>query len=73
MVVQRTALSVLLLVCSIGGAAFMLRLESRRSAHDRPARRAERLVTATLVGVGIGMSVATLILFAAAVTVRLQG
>jgi hypothetical protein len=71
MIVHRTALWILLVACSVAGGlwAFMLELRTARSNSARP--RIERYMFGILTGVGIGMGVAALVFFAAAIIVRL--
>ena len=72
MIVHRTPLWALIGVCSILGAIRFLVVEGRSDRGAPSIPRAERYVTAALTGVGVGMAVATLILFAAALIVRLE-
>jgi hypothetical protein len=72
MIVHRTALWVLLLACSVAGALYALVSELRGPRPDRAQHWIGRCLSGTLTGVGIGMGVATLVLFAAAIIVRLE-
>jgi peptidoglycan biosynthesis protein MviN/MurJ (putative lipid II flippase) len=72
MVVHRTALWVLLTAGSIVGALCSVLAERRAARPDRSRPAVERYVFGALTGVGIGMGVATLLLLAAAVLVRLE-
>jgi hypothetical protein len=72
MVVHQTALWVLLIVCSVAGAAYELASASREARADRPHLPLGRYVSSTLTGVGIGMAVASLVLIAVALIVRLE-
>jgi hypothetical protein len=76
--VDRTALWVLLAVCSAAGIAHFVRTELRlvwRERHDgsrtAPIELAGRVVVALLTGLGYGMAGATLILFGAALIARI--
>ena len=73
MAVHQTAFWVLLIACSVVGAVWFLGGEIRRSGDRGLLSRVERLVAAGLTGVGFGMSVAALLLLAAALVVRLGG
>jgi len=72
MVVHRTPLWALIGICSVVGAVRFVVGERRSDRVASSIPRAERYVTAALTGVGAGMAVATLILFAAALIVRLE-
>jgi len=72
MVVHRTALWVLLIACSIAGGLYALVSEVRAARPDRARPGIERYLFGTLTGVGIGMGVATLVFFAAALIIRLE-
>ena len=62
----------LLAACSVAGALYSM-ITERRAARPDPARPAtERYVMGALTGVGFGMGVATLLLLAAALVVRLE-
>lgn len=65
--VDQTVLWILLALCSLTGAGYVLARERPRP--DRP--RAEQRVLTALTGVGAGMAVAGLVLFAAALAARL--
>jgi len=71
MTVHNTPLWVLLIGCSLVGAIASLRAELR--SMDRRLPAVERYVVAALTGVGWGMCAATLVFFAAALIVRLEG
>ena len=74
MAVHQTAFWVLLIACSLVSAVWFLGGEIHRRTGDRGLQsRVERLVMAGLTGVGLGMSVAALLLLAAALVVRLGG
>jgi len=73
MVVHRTPLWALIGICSVVGAVRFLVAERRSDRVAPSIPRAERCLTAALTGVGCGMAVATLILFAAALVARLDG
>jgi len=72
MVVHLTALWILLVLCSVAGGLYALLSELRASRKDGARSSAERYVFGTLTGVGLGMGVATLVLLAATITVRLE-
>jgi hypothetical protein len=79
MFVHRTVPAILMIACSVGGAAYWLRAQicsdyySRRASwREAPGTFTARCVEGLLLGVGIGLSVATLIPFAAALIVRFE-
>jgi len=72
MVVHRTALWLLLAACSIVGGLYALLAEHRASGRDFSRQAIERYIVGVLTGVGAGMGVATLLLLAAAIIVRLS-
>jgi hypothetical protein len=72
MVVNRPALWVLLLACSLAGGVYALYSEIRAPRQGQPRPTNERYVFGILTGVGMGMGVATLVLLAAALIVRLS-
>jgi hypothetical protein len=72
MVVNRPALWVLLLACSLAGGVYALSSEIRAPRRGQPRPTHERYVFGILTGVGMGMGVATLVLLAAALIVRLS-
>jgi len=69
--VHNTPVWLLLIGCSLVGAIASLRAELR--SMDRRLPAVERYVVAALSGVGWGMCAATLVFFAAALIVRLEG
>jgi hypothetical protein len=72
MILHRTALWVLLVACSVAGGLYALVSEARTARSDGASPRIERYVFGALTGVGVGMCVATVVLFAAAIIVRLE-
>jgi len=72
MIVHRTALWILLVLCSVAGGLYALASELRAPRSDGARSRVERYLFGTLTGVGMGMSVAALLFLAAAIIVRLE-
>jgi hypothetical protein len=72
MIVHRTALWILLVLCSVAGGLCALASELRATRSDGARSRVERYMFGTLTGVGMGMSVAALVFLAAAIIVRLE-
>jgi hypothetical protein len=64
--VDRTALWILMVACCVPSLAWTWRRALRRAGPGA-------LVEATMVGLGIGLSAATVVLLAAALVVRLEG
>jgi len=63
---------VFFVLCSVAGGLYALLSELRASRKDGARSSVERYVFGTLTGVGLGMGVATLLLLAATITVRLE-
>ena len=73
MIVHRTSLWIVLVLCSVAGGLYALVSELRATRSDDPRpRTVERYVFGTLTGVGMGMSIAALVFVAAAIIVRLE-
>jgi hypothetical protein len=72
MIVHRTAVWALLVACSVAGGLYALVSELRGPRPDGARQRIGRCLSGTLTGVGIGMGVATLVLFTAAIIILLE-
>jgi len=70
MAVNRTVLWILLVACSVAGGVYALYSEIRAPRPDQSRPAIERYLFGVLTGVGMGMGVATLVLLAAAIIVR---
>lgn len=73
-VIHETALWTLIVACCIGGVLFACRVEllERRHTPPRPAlARIGRVADAAMLGLGFGMAVASVVVIAAAIFVRL--
>jgi hypothetical protein len=72
MVVDRTALWILMGLCSVAGVVVMVQTKLRTAPPQGRLRRVGTVVSATLDGVGIGLTVALIMLLTAAAVVRVE-